>query len=790
MLSNFKCSLTAKSFATQVSVRNARSLFLGAFVGTALGVAALAGCSLSVTDRAKTDEPAHVSTGGTGCLETAIKTVEEYPNGKDSAEKVNAAWACGINALESFASLAKGKDATYYSANSLRTFLEQNFLGTTKISDSFLAEGMLIKQILLGGSTDRLTHEEVLNVAKAFKTLQGETVALLPYVRLLTMKEDAGTEQASPEKVDAALVQLSKSSVVIGGMLSRALVPYDLAHFHYLLAEVQALYDQGSGWQGPQYLIKNFQVIYHLKALLARTDGPVVLPDEWDPLFVRGTELFGIFLRVHYLRYNDRLLSGDGLPQLKATIEHAFATVSETLKTKKDHLITYATIDPLVDDVVNLGIVSWKVRAATWKGLAEVAFEKILNPPGGTTGIRPPHGGITPEGLAQAKEAVEGWLETQSEWNQLLSQAIVREPSLAATKSIPLTMVAELWPQMTSKAPKQHEDLNEIFQRKLPIDYTSIGTVVFESDRGKVFMNQSMFDSINWKQSFIRGAIMGYSSAPETNRYKGLSLNDFHNFYVDFRNLGIDLNLLDPTDDKIWSSLFVELNIFTISSDGGTGLGSSYVSFDEAVDFVSNALSSSTSAHFLYAELLDNCVHYSPDVFGIPRWTAQCYREHFKKSFTTVYRYFPAWTQMVSKFTPSQLDSFQQDFERAARKIGVSEQLVESTDIDRGTMIMHYIESLFDRFDKDHSGTLNVDEAKLAFPLLRDILSQAASSQDDGRLLAVYTYLLKYGEAPSGFGDKAYFWSIWQNFPSLWKFEADRQQLVKIVANLNQSAGH
>ena len=775
------------------SARNLMSKKLPLALGllaAAFALHLLAGCSLSFTDHANTDQPAHVSAGGTGCLESALQTIQDYPSGKASDDQVSSAWACGINALDTFSHLATGKDVNYYSAQSLRSFLEEKFLGKTKISDGLLSESMLIKQVLLGGGADRLTRDEVLKVRDSFKSLQAETVALLPYIRILTLKEKAGTPEAAPEKVSAALKQLEKSSIVLGGLLSQARVPYDLTHLKSFMTEIQALYKNGSGWNGPQFFIDNINVIYHVKALMVRPEGQIVAEDEWNPLFVRGSELFAIFLRIQYLMNVDQLLNGDGLKELKATIEHSFGTLNEAVLSKADHVINYETIDPVIDDVLHAGIVNWKVKAPTWKGIVRVIFERVLNPPRGTTGARPEPGRVTINSLALAKELVEGWLETQREWGLLVSQVTASDPKLVRGNSIPLNLVAELWPQMISKAPKQHADLDRLFQRKFPIVYTPEGVVVFEQDRGKVSVDQTMFNSINWKQSFIRAVVMGYASAPEINRYKGLTLDEFHSFYTDGRSLGVDLGFLDPSDENVWSSIFVELNIFTISSDGGTGDGSNYLSFSEGVDFISNAVSSATSAHFFYAELLNNCVHQSPDVFGVPRWTAQCYRERFKKSFTSFYRYLPQWTKMVAKFTPAQMDAFQQDFERAARKLGISDELVESTDVDRGTMIMHYIESLYDRFDKDQSGTLNYDEAKLAFPLLRDLLAQAADSQDDGRLIALYTYLMANGHAPTTIIEKAYFITIWENFPSLWRFEADRQQLVKIVASINQTAKH
>jgi hypothetical protein len=64
--------------------------------------------------------------------------------------------------------------------------------------------------------------------------------------------------------------------------------------------------------------------------------------------------------------------------------------------------------------------------------------------------------------------------------------------------------------------------------------------------------------------------------------------------------------------------------------------------------------------------------------------------------------------------------------------------------------ILHYVESLFVRFDADRSGILEGDEVWAAFPLIRPFISKLAGGAQLGETLerAVFSWLVYYGEPP------------------------------------------
>src|SRR4051812_19093444 len=81
-----------------------------------------------------------------GCLARSKGTVKEYVNGKSNVAAVNELARCATRSLQIFAELTRGSQPGMYKPSELRRFLERYFLKDISISDSFLAEAMMIKR--------------------------------------------------------------------------------------------------------------------------------------------------------------------------------------------------------------------------------------------------------------------------------------------------------------------------------------------------------------------------------------------------------------------------------------------------------------------------------------------------------------------------------------------------------------------------------------------------------------------------------------------------------------------
>ncbi len=105
---------------------------------------------------------------------------------------------------------------------------------------------------------------------------------------------------------------------------------------------------------------------------------------------------------------------------------------------------------------------------------------------------------------------------------------------------------------------------------------------------------------------------------------------------------------------------------------------------------------------------------------------------------------------------------------------------------------MQYSETLFQKFDSDRSGTINDAEAIVAFEAFKEGLKslpqviEAGIQDDEGVLLAVFTYLIKEGRFPTE--SDVVSWSVSRGFcgffSSACDYEVDRAGILKVFKEL------
>jgi hypothetical protein len=693
----------------------------------------------------------------------------------------------------------QGANSDYYTDNELRTFLQRYFLGSLKVSDKLLVEIGRFKTMLLGGEPNKVTRAEFGNLKQILMIGRDESLRLLPHIRYLTMDVDVEQARQNPQKVETAIVEFNKSMAVLGTLLGHSKDAYNLENFATFLAEFEKFYSGVSAWTGPNWIIDRLPLISAMKAFFMRPAGDTIWPDEWAEFSVDAGKLYSLYLRYYYLLAHRDLLSGEGLDHFRRMLDEVFGVLESSVKAKQDRVIDYPTIDLLITELSRWNLLRFsKVKPTTIKFLVRSTLDRVFNPPmmfpngkipdsinpddllKGTAGYRLKTHGLTEANLARMRDGVIGWVEMQRLWRELETQAYARDSKLKG-HAIPLKIVRQIWPTLAALTSYQRpfNDLNAIFQRQMPLSYTADGTIVFVRDPSKHVIDQDTFNSLNWKSHVPRALVLGYSRDPDASSMKGLSKDEWRDMFFDVRPLLVDLNMVAPNDYMLWSSLMTELNMFTLTADGDDR-----ISYSEALDFISMAKSKSFMAQKMYGDLLVNCQHFELDIYGVPKVAPSCFRERVAKYFSTAYQNLPDWTKLVAKFDRNEWVAFERELELGARKKGYSDELIETTDVDRISMVLHYIETVFTRFDKDGSGDLSLAEAEKAYPLLRQTLADASGFTDEEDLKALFAYVLHYGEAPKRTAGGIFKWLNWKSNKDGWAASANRRTLLKIIGNL------
>ncbi|MEK7357459.1 MAG: hypothetical protein AAB250_13490, partial [Bdellovibrionota bacterium] len=522
-------------------------------------------CGVATQDAAKPNDSFKVDGPETNCIERAAPVIQQFFDGKAKPEDLAAAWQCAGEALDMFTNFTRGQERDTYQAKEIRTFFETYFLGDIKITDGMLTEIMRLKQAALGGSLETITRAEIANTQNVLKTLKVESLRLLPYMDIITMKVKAEDARREPNRVESALIVFNTSMENIGNLFGQSSQNYEARHLENLMRELQMIYSTGGRhWDGPKFVIENIGAIKALKAFMIKPPADQVAPTEWQPLLVNASRLFSLFIRSEYMLKSRDLLSGEGLDQLTVAIYELFDIVQGSIQAKPNKIIEYQEFDNMVDELLRTQILELPLKAPTLRELVRVAAGKVFNPP--VNGKRPAVAGLSMTNFARVRDGIFGWLDMQRVWREVQAAAVAENPRLA-DKPIPIVKVRELWLKVRTPYRGAHQDIETLLSRTYPLVFTDEGAVIFGPKAKEIGLNQWGFDSLNWKAHFGRVVNMGWATEPDKSRYLGLTKPEFKAFYEDAKDLAKDLEFLDPNDTDVWDTSFDESNMFMLSGD-------------------------------------------------------------------------------------------------------------------------------------------------------------------------------------------------------------------------------
>lgn len=744
------------------------------------GALSMLSCQVATQDAAKPNNSFKVTGPQMNCVEKAAPVIEQFFDGTAKPEDLAAAWDCAGEALDMFTNFTRGQNTDRYDAKEIRAFFETYFLGDIKITDGMLTEIMRLKQAVLGGSLDTVTRTEIARTQTIIKSLKVESMRLLPYMDIITLKAKADHVQNDPNRVESALIVFNLSMENVGNLLGQSSQVYEARHLENLMRELQAIYSTGGrDWDGPTTVIENISTIKALKAFMLKPPADQVAPTEWQPLLVNSARLFSLYIRSEYMLKSRDLLSGDGLDQLTVALYELFDLLQGAIQAKPNKVIEYAEWDAMADELLRTKMFDLALRPQTLRHLVRVALGKVFNPPVG--GKRPAISGLSMTNFTRGRDAIFGWLDMQRVWREVQAQAVAREPRYNG-QPIPIPVIREIWSKARTPFRHAHQDIETLLSRTYPLVFTDEGSVIFGPKAKEIGLSQAGFDSLNWKTHFGRVVSMGWATDPEKSRYLGLTKPEFEAFYKDLKDLAEDLEFLDPNDTDIWETSFEESNMFMLSGDANT-----YLSFSEGVDFIAYALSASNVNDLVYGEGKDKCPHEGVDYFQQPKINYACLKEIVVAKWEEKYALLPSWQGVGRKIgKDGRLELF--DLLVSGSRSKKQGEAMEIGDVNTMTMLMHYIESLYTRFDRDQSGAISFQEARDVYPIFYELLKKAANDggiKKEKEIYALYNYILYKGKPPESLVDKLYFKFIWVNSPKKWeKVNADRVHLARIVGQL------
>ena len=272
------------------------------------------------------------------------------------------------------------------------------------------------------------------------------------------------------------------------------------------------------------------------------------------------------------------------------------------------------------------------------------------------------------------------------------------------------------------------------------------------------FYNLSMMNLI---RSLVSVVYRGYAEgASEKGRNAGIRRDELQAFYSQFRDLGIDLGILDRRNVRAGCRSFMEGSLFTYSASGLK----EKMSMVEAIELFAHLYSGSQLAHKLYDQLVKVCLPSSSrslglgrnvDINGVEKINRLCVERQLSGDLLSdnlsnmpgLQGFLRAFPDVREEYGPSLLEAVFVD--------GKSERgWVELNELSVFSVVLHYAEAMVTRYDTDHNGILTSVELEGAADVIggfikfyvHDYLNKDVS---DDFARDVFSYILYYQKMPT-----------------------------------------
>jgi hypothetical protein len=748
-----------------------------------------------------------------GCLKDFGARFVDYFEGRAGDDEVNRLADCSIVALRTFHEYARGEDRDRFTAEEIRNFLQRYFLEDIVLSDGLLRELMRVKQAFLGGKIEDFTGadleyaEEVINTFRAvFLKLRRSMPISLDRFRREDSVYVALTTQAI---IDA--------SQILGTKITEIQSTYTFEELGRLVDELTHVFPGRANLMRP--VREHLKIAGCLKETLVSPYRPreSVTALEWKTILEEGSRWFAAYAKFIHLEANHSdLLRGEGrekfsllLYEVIDLLERATARHCPPKRQTKDGCrdapgIPIASLEELLEESDWDGnLMGVEFGKTTIKGLISPVIRRIFGATdASTTGRRASR--LTRDHLERVRGSIREWMDGARYIDALFSRysgpsftdsAEISNESIAAFSA---REVLRPFGEVSEDGVELAESLRTLLARTQDLSGPDGKRVLYDgknATRGRSYRELTRYA---WLRPVLKRVVLGYIDAdPASERVKevrGLNAAEFSTFVHDYWPVFLDLKIVGPKNkpSEDATKRFRESALFTQLSDGDD-----LISVDEGVQLILLTFSADPMSKDAHHRISTVCGTKGLDDFDRPRVEPHCYRKKFydlsrkNAPFADLWATIPLFVEFYEGLDTARRAEFLFSIETVSRRGGVQPDVYfDSAETQVTTMVYHYVEGIFQRFDADKNGKIDSVEAEKAFPVFQNTLaSMAKMDPDSTRVKKIFFWLLAKGSPPISDG-MGWWLRTWKSAGFLWwswtysDFEADRLGLLKVFAAL------
>jgi hypothetical protein len=750
-----------------------------------------------------------------GCMKDFGARFVDYFEGRATEDDVNRLANCSVRALQAFQKVARGKNNDRFTSQEIRNFLQQYFLEDIVLSDGLLRELMRVKQAFLGGEIEDFTPEDLVFAEKLIITFRDVFVRLhssMPISLDRLKREDASY-------VDRVVSAVADASAILGRQITQVDASYKFEDLARLFDEVARAFPRRARVIEP--VRERLNMAGCLKEILispyrSRED---VTSTEWKMILEDGARWFGVFAKLlnanaHY----PSLTMGEGRERLGLLLNETLDLLERTTvrhcpprlalpngKCRIEPGIPIAAIHEIIDlsewDGKLLGV---QFQRSTLKSLVTPVIQRLLGDTDlGPTGRQATR--LTRAHLERVRKSIREWMIGARYVDALYARLVTPNfdaTTEASTDSIvapPACDVLAIPCDDEQEPVAIAEGLRAVFGRTVDLAGPDGTRVLYDGKNASRGRSYQELASYAWLRPFLKRIVLGYiEDSPDSERavgVQGLNRKEFGMLVDHYWPLFLDLKVVGPKNlrEEDASKRFREASLFTQVSDGNNLL-----SVDEGVQLVLLMFSADPMSRDAHVRVAEVCPTEGLDDFGRPKVEPHCYRKSFfdlrreNRKYVDLWGGMPLLVDFYEGLGEKERAEFARSIETISRKSGKVEieSYFTSVDTQVATMIYHFIEGIFQRYDQDKNSRIDEKEADQAFVIFQRTLAEIAKKDpDNANVKAIFFWLLAKGEPPIP-NTKPWWKRYWDVPEFIWwswtspSFEADRLSLLKVFAAL------
>lgn len=713
-------------------------------------VSILTACSEFLNGKPKKEAAYEIKAESVNCIKDINSDFKKFIKSEATDSEIDKTFDCIDNVLKEFGAKVQGSaDPDSFTSDELHQ-ISKKLIKDSNLSKTSINDLLVLKSAVIGGSDQKITKTEIKSLSQYLVALKAEVKNLLPYAQLLTLKKTEITYTKSTIKSAFAQLNLSLKNLLRLSKISHS--SYQFSDFKKLIINLDtSVITQTAKNSDPIDLDQEI-----ITEISEKKKDIIILAEKVNDLLLGrqliATEQDGILyidsltelLRLYTLQVQGyvKFVISDA-EQMQNTLEYVtdlIVLLENTTQFKKTKIISFETLDPVLEEILRKDILPFKLTADTALNFYKTILVRVFEL--GRNGNIADFAGINKMHFKNLKRELAAY--------RIYSQ-FIKDLFAGNNKKISLKDAQEKLQSFDIS--KEQESTQEVLREfdldtqaqiikivvHLKVEFLQKSPVLYRANKIILATNQEI-----WEQSWVdlarglyvtmlaRELMLGWGETPlaTTNHVteKGMV-----QWYDEFKPMGTETKVFDPRTKNSGVVNLLAANLFTRSGDGDNR-----ITFREAIEFLGILFSSGGQ---VYHEIKDNleksgCHLSDIDVFE-NNWNEEvCAYDNLRKNYKHYFSNLPYLVRYLDKLNKNEegFKSFYESLMQVARTDITIKDRLETADLRGLSALLHYIESIFSIYDSDKNSALSENEIRAAYPRFKAFAEKFARKNSSSQV--------------------------------------------------------